>query len=163
MARLLEGSTADQERIEERLGALREEVGERIGKVVAEEHGEALRGIAERVTNALRTYVEEGSVSLEPHPPEFKILPFAVDMRVADGGIETDVSRQGHGFQRALLIATLQELARVEAEGDPPGVFLAIEEPELYQHPGQARHFASVLNELAHSAGGGIQVAYATP
>jgi len=39
---------------------------------------------------------------------------------------------------------------------------LAIEEPELFQHPVQARAFATVLRELAKDGSQGIQVAYAT-
>jgi predicted ATP-dependent endonuclease of OLD family len=39
---------------------------------------------------------------------------------------------------------------------------LAIEEPELYQHPVQARHFATVLASLVRTGEGAFQVAYAT-
>lgn len=46
------------------------------------------------------------------------------------------------------------------AAQEPPALFLALEEPELYQHPLQARHFATSLAELATT--GSIQVAYAT-
>jgi putative ATP-dependent endonuclease of the OLD family len=42
-------------------------------------------------------------------------------------------------------------------------MFLAIEEPELYQHPRQARHFASVLRQIAQKPGAsGVQIGYAT-
>src|SRR5205823_3702688 len=41
-----------------------------------------------------------------------------------------------------------------------PALFLALEEPELYQHPAQARHFAATLASLASA--GRVQVAYAT-
>lgn len=84
------------------------------------------------------------------------------DVHVADDGVPTDVAHQGHGFQRALLMAVLNELARAEDEGDVPAVFLAIEEPELYQHPLQARHFARVLGDLPRRDEGAFQVAYAT-
>ncbi len=60
------------------------------------------------------------------------------------------------------MMAAVHELSRVEELGDPPALFLAIEEPELYQHPTQARHFAKTLAELPREGEGAIQVAYAT-
>jgi predicted ATP-dependent endonuclease of OLD family len=39
---------------------------------------------------------------------------------------------------------------------------LAIEEPELFQHPVQARAFATVLRGLAQNKSHGVQIAYAT-
>ncbi|MEQ4567177.1 AAA family ATPase [Paenarthrobacter sp. CAP02] len=41
-------------------------------------------------------------------------------------------------------------------------ICLAIEEPELYQHPVQAQAFAKVLRDLAEDESKNIQVAYAT-
>jgi putative ATP-dependent endonuclease of OLD family len=62
-------------------------------------------------------------------------------------GFEGELSRFGHGLQRSYLLALLQELAGAGA-ADAPRLLLACEEPELYQHPPQARHLASVLKEL---------------
>jgi hypothetical protein len=162
LARLLERSTANKGRIDERFGKLNEAVSSQIRQIFEEEHTGALHMLAERVTVALQTYVEDASISLQMRSPEYKVPSLSVDMRVTDGGVETDVGRQGHGFQRALLIATLQELALVETEHEPPGIFLAIEEPELYQHPAQARHFEGVLAALASHEERVIQVALAT-
>lgn len=58
------------------------------------------------------------------------------------------LSRMGHGLQRSYLLALLQELAASEAP-DAPTLILGCEEPELYQHPPQARHLADVFTELA--------------
>ena len=65
-------------------------------------------------------------------------------------GFEGELSRFGHGLQRSYLLALLQELAGAGA-ADAPRLLLACEEPELYQHPPQARHLASVLKELPQS------------
>jgi predicted ATP-dependent endonuclease of OLD family len=54
----------------------------------------------------------------------------------------------GHGLQRSYLLALLQELADSDAP-DAPTLVLGCEEPELYQHPPQARHLADVFGELA--------------
>jgi putative ATP-dependent endonuclease of the OLD family len=62
-----------------------------------------------------------------------------------------------------LLVAALKLLARRGAQAGQAGtICLAIEEPELYQHPTQARAFASVLRTLAEDTASGMQVAYAT-
>lgn len=54
----------------------------------------------------------------------------------------------GHGLQRSYLLALLQEIADCEAHSAPT-LLLGCEEPELYQHPPQARHLADVLRQLA--------------
>lgn len=64
-----------------------------------------------------------------------------------DAGFHGDLTRHGHGFQRSYLLALLQELAAGSDAG--PTLFLACEEPELYQHPPQARHLASVFERLS--------------
>ncbi|HTV30097.1 MAG TPA: AAA family ATPase [Xanthobacteraceae bacterium] len=64
-----------------------------------------------------------------------------------EGDFEGELARFGHGLQRSYLLALLQELAGSDAESAPT-LILACEEPELYQHPPQARHLASVLHKL---------------
>ncbi|PPF42940.1 hypothetical protein C5B85_14965 [Pseudoclavibacter sp. AY1F1] len=57
----------------------------------------------------------------------------------------------------------MQVLAKHSAASSSDGtLFLAIEEPELFQHPTQARAFASVLRRLATENERRLQVAYAT-
>ena len=65
-----------------------------------------------------------------------------------EGDFEGELARFGHGLQRSYLLALLQELAGTDAAGGPT-LILACEEPELYQHPPQARHLAAVLNKLS--------------
>ena len=66
-----------------------------------------------------------------------------------EGDFEGELARFGHGLQRSYLLALLQELAGT-GDADSPTLILACEEPELYQHPPQARHLADVLNKLSH-------------
>jgi len=65
-----------------------------------------------------------------------------------EGGFEGSLARFGNGFQRSYMIALLQELSATDAE-DGPTLLLGCEEPELYQHPPQARHLATVLQKLS--------------
>ena len=65
--------------------------------------------------------------------------PFAAII-AKEGSFEGHIGRFGHGLQRSFLLALLQELAFLGDTG--PTLVLACEEPELYQHPPQARHLA---------------------
>lgn len=64
-----------------------------------------------------------------------------------EGDFEGQLSRFGHGLQRSFLLALLQELAESGDAG--PTLILGCEEPELYQHPPQARHLSNVLHRLS--------------
>lgn len=64
-----------------------------------------------------------------------------------EGDFEGQLSRFGHGLQRSFLLALLQELATSGDAG--PTLLLGCEEPELYQHPPQARHLSNVLHRLS--------------
>jgi putative ATP-dependent endonuclease of OLD family len=70
-------------------------------------------------------------------------------IKTGEGDFVGSLSRMGHGLQRSYLLALLQELANSEAP-DAPTLILGCEEPELYQHPPQARHLADVFNDLAN-------------
>lgn len=73
--------------------------------------------------------------------------PFA-RMVAGEGDFQGELARFGHGLQRSYLLALLQELASAD-EQDAPTLILGIEEPELYQHPPQARHLSGVLQKLS--------------
>jgi len=75
-----------------------------------------------------------------------------------EGVFAGDLARLGHGLQRSYIIALLQELAGAGG-ADGPRLILGCEEPELYQHPPQARHLAEVLRRLSN---GNAQVIVST-
>lgn len=68
--------------------------------------------------------------------------------KMGEGGFLGELTRLGHGLQRSFIVVLLQELARAD-DTKSPTLILSMEEPELYQHPPQARHLAAVLCELA--------------
>ena len=75
-----------------------------------------------------------------------------------EGEFEGELVRFGHGLQRSYLLALLQELAGTD-DVTGPTLILGCEEPELYQHPPQARHLAAGLNTLSQ---GNAQVIVST-
>lgn len=83
--------------------------------------------------------------------------PFA-RMVAGEGDFQGELARFGHGLQRSYLLALLQELAAADVD-EGPTLLLGIEEPELYQHPPQARHLAGVLQALGE---GNAQVIVST-
>ena len=67
-----------------------------------------------------------------------------------EGTFQGRLPRFGHGLQRCYLFALLQELAYC-GDAKESTLVLACEEPELYQHPPQARHLSNVLQHLSES------------
>ncbi|MCP1651521.1 ATP-dependent nuclease [Pseudomonas nitroreducens] len=76
------------------------------------------------------------------------VQPPVAGIKTGDGDFLGSLARMGHGLQRSYLLALLQELADSDAQ-DAPTLILGCEEPELYQHPPQARHLSDVFGELS--------------
>ncbi len=161
LARLIERAAGSIE-IDESTESLREDFEKGLSKLLGEGYEPILRSIEESLGSSLQQYVSSAGVRLSVSPPVVRLPDRQIVLRATDGDHETDVARQGHGLQRALLMAALQELAGLKSGANQSGLMIAIEEPELFQHPTQARHFASVLRSLADDPGQSLQVAYAT-
>ncbi len=155
----------------DRITELQEGAQEEIQRVVADARARDLLSLGANLTERVAVYFPGAAVRLEdeiapPRPPQISVRALVSDR----GGHPMDPELQGHGLQRALVIALLHELAEVAtAEGEeeegpsPRALMLAIEEPELYQHPLQARALADSLDGLASRDNGPpIQVAYST-
>jgi len=71
-------------------------------------------------------------------------------IKLGERGFEGGLARFGHGLQRSYMLALLQELV-MDSSDEVPTLVMGIEEPELYQHPPQAKHLASVLYDLTES------------
>lgn len=127
-----------------------------------------------RINERLSSLVPNASVTLTPSVPAWtpKADP-SIATSVTVDGISNDVARQGHGVQRAVMISMFQALVPDEeltrtthapSDGETeeeaasrltesiaglPSLVIAIEEPEIYQHPIRARTFARTLSELS--------------
>lgn len=148
-----------------------EEAHARADKVVdrawRQAHKAASRGIQRHAAADLRRVLPDAALSFDP-PARAKSMARKGDTLLSPlvrlNGFDGEPRRHGHGVERAVVIALAQALAAKRASsdsnGDNPAVLVAIEEPELYQHPTQARVLSNSLGELA--ARPGFQVAYST-
>jgi putative ATP-dependent endonuclease of the OLD family len=71
-------------------------------------------------------------------------------IRIGERGFEGELARFGHGMQRSYMLSLLQEIAGLDVS-NAPTLILGIEEPELFQHPPQARYLAEVLSDLSEA------------
>lgn len=128
-----------------------------------------LKTLETQLTGTLQSYAPDTGVSLLwSNLSEIDIPMPQAQVKLIEDGYETSVLRTGHGLQRAYILTMLQhlvaarvketdetenesedEITEVREERTLPSLALAIEEPELYQHPSRQRHFASVFLKLA--------------
>ena len=132
--------------------------------IMAPENLTELSGLADQLSATLQAYYQDTSIQLSWKDIPALSVPFpSADLRVDDDGFLTTVDRTGHGLQRALIVTLLQHLvvatrsqsqSTTDDEGSDegaallPGLILAIEETEIYQHPTKQRHVARVLERL---------------
>ena len=142
--------------------ALRVAFGEQY-KNLLEENKNALSGIAGRLQLRLRAWSSPRSeFKLDWQFDDQKTVTFAPPVAHAQAGEDNflgEVSRLGHGLQRSYLVAMLQELAEQKGADAQPTLILGFEEPELYQHPPQAKYLRTVLEDLS---GKGSQILITT-
>lgn len=154
----------------EDIANFKEEVNTRYKALTSPENMPELGELADRLTTDLRQLYSEAMVGLSWRESADMPVPLPnADVTLGDDGFGGPVDRQGHGLQRAFIFTLLQHLSRAsrveaqagepEAEGEvpkapaqAPALILAIEEPELYQHPTKQRHFSAVLRHLSAGA-----------
>lgn len=112
----------------------------------------ALDSISSSLSDRLREWAHpEARLKLEwfsDPTSSVKIADPAARIVAGEGSFDGMLARLGHGLQRSFLLTILQELSHSD-DKDAPRLLLACEEPELYQHPPQARHLASVFTKLS--------------
>jgi len=102
--------------------------------------------------------------AIDPPIPEAKAT-------LIEDNFEGEITRKGHGLQRALIVTLLQHLAMIAPEineGEEPlkpqeedhfvgpNLILAIEEPELYLHPARCRYLSDLLLKLSEKKETGL-------
>ena len=145
-----------------------------------------LKSLQSDLSKTLHFYAPDASVLMDWSEVADISVPLPqAQVKLLEDNYESAVDRTGHGLQRAFIVTMLQHLVAARSVeptpvegtsvgddpqglGEPhlPSLVLAIEEPELYQHPSRQRHLASVLLELAAGTIPGVakntQVVYTT-
>ena len=151
LGELLQRTIRTQVDFKDPLQELRNDVGQKYQDLLKTQQ-DVLKELGRSVEDRLRAWSHPGArVELLWHYDEAKSIslaePFA-RAKIGEGEFLGDMVRIGHGMQRSFILALLQVLSTTH-EGSQPTLFLGFEEPELYQHPPQARHLAALLEDLS--------------
>jgi predicted ATP-dependent endonuclease of OLD family len=151
LGKLLARTVRAKTNFEEAVKALRADMQGQY-QALLDKNQHVLSTLSESLKSRLTEWAHpEATVKLEwRQDPEKSVRveePFA-RIIAGEGDFEGELARFGHGLQRSYLLALLHELASSD-DADAPRLVLGCEEPELYQHPPQARHLAAVLQKLS--------------
>lgn len=151
LGKILDRTVRSKINFEEDLENLKEDVLKKYRELLNDQKdslNEISKSLTERLAmwshpdaKAILSWNEDSAKSVQVNSPE-------IQLRAGERDFQGNLSRFGHGLQRSYLLAVLQELASSDDQ-DAPTLLFGCEEPELYQHPPQARHLASVLVELS--------------
>lgn len=135
-----------------------------------------LADISSRLTGILSRYYKNSEINAtwEPITQVQPAFPIA-NLLVTDNEFSSPIDSVGHGLQRAIILTVLQFMAEYQASQNQTGekfreaqsdIILAIEEPEIYQHPVKQRLFARLLKQLSEGFNEGtgirVQIIYVT-
>jgi putative ATP-dependent endonuclease of OLD family len=148
------------------------EFEDRVKKLYSAENLTELPDLGASISKILKKFAPGSLLNLvwgEVKPPE--VQPPAPKATLVEDDFEGEISRKGHGLQRALIVTLLQYLATIVPEestteesfkeedlvsrskgletSQGPDLILAIEEPELYLHPSRCRYLADLLLQLS--------------
>jgi len=154
------------------------EFEEKIKELYSSDNLTELPELGNSISQTLEKFAPGSQLKLgwdEVKPPEVPIP--AAKATLIEDRFEGEITRKGHGLQRALIVTLLQHLALTipvepsteETENgtttsEPsglellqgPDLILAFEEPELYLHPSRCRYLSNLLLQLAESPGTGL-------
>lgn len=168
---------------------LQKDFEDRVREIYRPENLTEFATLAGDISQTLQLFVPNASLILSTSEPTLPSLPTPSTIpTLTEDEFEGAIDRKGHGLQRALIFSLLQHIAvnepqknnpidEIEEEEKPtvlnndqtfqgPDLIIAIEEPELYQHPLRARHLSRVLMTMSQEKqiglGGQNQVLYTT-
>lgn len=151
LGKLIERTVRTRVNFDEEITALRDETHAKYQELL-ERNRVGLTEISESLQRRLGDWahpdVHLGMEWLSDPKKSITIQQPVAGIKTGEGDFIGSLARMGHGLQRSYLLALLQELANSDAP-NAPTLILGCEEPELYQHPPQARHLADVFVDLA--------------
>lgn len=121
-----------------------------------------LSTLATEMTATLKTFAPGAGIDLQWMSLSDVDIPMPeAEVKLIEDGYASSVIRCGHGLQRAFILTMLQHLSAAKNKTDEttaqeagkpidiPDLVIAIEEPELYQHPSRQRHLSKILYQLS--------------
>lgn len=153
-----------------------EDANKRIAELTDPAKLPVLADISDQLTDMLSRYYKDSKINATWDPiteiqPNFP----TANLEVIDNDFVNSIDGVGHGLQRAIILTVLQFMAQYRATQDKAeetfkepqsDIILAIEEPEVYQHPIKQRLFSKLLSQLSESfneiTGIRIQTIYVT-
>ena len=152
LGKILARTVRAKVKFDEDIKKLREETLVQYRKIIEAQEG-TLADISKILTARLIHWAHpEATARLTwaEDPRKVQVEEPVARLLAGEGNFEGELARFGHGLQRSYLLALLQELASSD-DAEAPRLILGCEEPELYQHPPQARHLSNVLQELSEA------------
>jgi len=149
LSRLLQRRVYSQLKLDDQIGQIKSEASEKYSNLLSE-NKEPLKQVSQSLNRRFQRWAHpKASVELSWAQPNnvVSITSPVAEMKATEGAFTGNLARFGHGLQRSFIFALLEELAEHSTTG--PILILGCEEPELYQHPPQARYMASVLERLS--------------
>jgi predicted ATP-binding protein involved in virulence len=111
--------------------------------ILKEVGGEIDRDFKNLTTTPIDVSINWGAIDeialKEPH----------IESSFKDGRVIASPNEFGHGLQRTYIMALLSLVAKTQNTNNDFCLLLGVEEPELYQHPPQAKYLANALFELS--------------
>jgi len=165
---------------------LQENTQKQYDKLVDPAKLQELQTLEQSLSNTLKTYVPDSGVEITWSAGETIFIPMPqANIKLIEDDYLSSVERTGHGLQRAFILTMLQHLAVAQSpssqtDEEPngndetphelelkiPNLIIAIEEPELYQHPNRQRHLSKIFLRLTSGEIKGVaactQVIYST-
>jgi predicted ATP-dependent endonuclease of OLD family len=147
---LLERTVRSAVGFKEPIDAIKRDAGAQYQKALADKQPE-LEILSQSLTAKMAQWAHpDAAIDLEWQYEEGVSVrvsePYA-GVALREGIFKGKLARFGHGLQRSFLLSLLEELASGVVNG--PKLILGCEEPELYQHPPQARHLSAVFQKLS--------------
>lgn len=142
---IIKKSSKQQDEIEK----ITKKYTEDIAKIFVADDYSDLEDISSKITEKLSLYAPGSKISLqwgENYPPKTSFSDPLVS--ITEDNFSGPVENKGHGLQRMLTLTLLQHLSGLTNTPDVEDLIIAIEEPEIYQHPSKSRYLSMMFQKL---------------
>jgi len=151
LGQLLARTVRSKVNFSDKVGKLKKDTQEEYQKILEAEQS-ALDSISLTLKDSLESWAHPGITAQilwkQDSEKSVKVEEPWAYIKIGERGFEGNLARFGHGLQRSYMLALLQELTKISDE-TAPTLIMGIEEPEIYQHPPQAKYLSETLNDLS--------------